>query len=287
MNISTISKSLVLVLVGSSLAYADIKPRDPFADMRKEHESMQAAKPWNQVVETGLYALGSGALGFAVAGYNCMPNETAKVVGSTVVATALGALIGYYKNQQYQAVYDKNEGRNMFGAAAANDVEGMMAWNGYSWMPASVLSMQKHDTKRGSNVLHIAAVNGATGAAELALCWMPATQGAVKQTQISTSEEYDSQLGRWVGKKTDGWMNNADKAKRSKTEVLEEIRTIDIKDNAHKTAAEYTALNGHTETLALLIQRGASIDEIRKWAESNPEYRNMLEGATQVYRAQK
>lgn len=258
---------LISALWSSSVSAATLE--EVSARMGAGQVNFQAAQPWHPTVEP---ILGGALAGIAAkiavslvgtseqrlpgAGFRLADPRPPMISTNTILvgaAAVAGALCGWYKQQKYKTAFDKNEGRTIYGAAALNDVEGFKAWLDTTLFPSLFVARQDNAHRRP---LHFAAAYGSVDVARICI---------EKMSPYELTERR-----RWL-------------FEGGKPAVFS--KTINAQDFNHKTPAEYAALNSQVEMLALLFKSGASIDEITKWMELNPEYKKIVEEAIKPHKA--
>lgn len=202
----------------------------------------RAADKWS---DGTAFAVG-GAIG-AVVGFACAAGN-AKTLGQLGAGIAVGGVIGggieVWHNGRYTAAYDAAGGKNINGAAAANNAQGVQAWLNYG------NSAIAQDNDKMTPLMY-AAANGSYEAARVVADNMPTEYEVVESTEETETVKTER------GSRAQTWDNllypETTKSKSVRKKMLE---TASMRSSNGRTAIHWAFYGEHYKLLLYLIERG-------------------------------
>lgn len=202
----------------------------------------RAADKWS---DGTAFAVG-GAVG-AVVGAVCVAGRISSLT-QLGTAMAVGGVVGggieVWNNGRYTAAYDAAGGKNINGAAAANNAQGVQAWLNYG----NSAIAQDHDNM---TPLMYAAANGSYEAAQVVAHNMPAEYEVVESTE--ETETVKTERGSRA-QTLDNWLYP--ETTKSKSVKKKKVKTADMQSSNGRTAIHWAFYGEHYKLLLYLIERG-------------------------------
>lgn len=204
----------------------------------------RAADKWS---DGTAFAVG-GSIG-AVAGLVLAAGNASTInqlVSAGVVCGVIGGGVEVWHNGRYTAAYDAADGKNINGAAAANNAHGVKAWLDYGNSPIS------QDNDKMTPLMY-AAANGGMEAAQVVASNMPAEYEVVES--IEETETVKTERGR----RAQTWENFLYPEKTNAKSVKKKrVSTADMQSSNGRTAAHWAFYGEHYKLMLYLIERGKS-----------------------------
>jgi len=169
-----------------------------------------------------------------------------------ITAGIVGAITGsitVWQNGNYTTAYDAANGRNMNGAAAANNPHGVQAWLNYG---------QRAIQQDNDNMtpLMYASANGSLEAAQVISDNMQSEYEVVESVTETESQSVKTERGLDPDTIMDNWLALEKVKTKSKSTKKKRVKTADMQDLSGRTAFHWAFDGDHFKIMLYLLQRG-------------------------------
>lgn len=245
-------KNLACALLMTAPALCAMDAEHGIQQINPNELRFNAADKWSN--GTAFAAAGiPGALAGGFIGHSIEKNTQSTIIGALVGLAICGG-IQVWRNERYNAVYDAANGKNMHGAAAANNARGVKGWIEYN---GSSATLEQDCT--GATPLMCAAANGAYEAAQVIGNQMPVEYEVVDSVTESESVKGESLRDKMRNNRDLGdWIANAISPETVKTKSVKKkrVKTADIQSRNGRTAAHWALYGLHYNLARWLLSSG-------------------------------